>query len=106
MSITIEVDTVLHAAYIQLSESEVVRTIHYNDEIQIDLDEHGVAVGIEVLDESAPLPFTDLCDRFHVHSDVIDLLRLIRPDVNSYLAMTQGSDGVSSARSSSQLLPT
>lgn len=104
MSITIEVDTVLHAAYIQLSDEEVTRTVDFSEDIQIDLDRHGVAVGIEVLDEQAALPFTELTERFHVHSEVIELLRLIRPDVNSYLAFTQGNDGVSSARGASQLL--
>ncbi len=104
MSITIEVDTVLHAAYIQLSEAEIVGTVDFSEEIQIDLDRHGVAVGIEVLNERAPLPFTELTERFHVHSDVINLLRLIRPDVSSYLAFSQGNDGVSSARGASQLV--
>ena len=103
MSITIEVDTVLHTAYIQLSNEDVVKTVDLDDRIQIDLDRFGVAVGIEVLDEGAPLPFTELVEMFHVHSDVIDLLRLIRPDVSSYLEFTHGNDGVSNAAGTAAL---
>ncbi|HCB06111.1 MAG TPA: DUF2283 domain-containing protein [Nocardioides sp.] len=105
MSIIIEVDTALNAAYIQLSEARVATTVEFNDEINIDLDEFGVAVGLEVLDERAPLPFAELVDRFHVHSDVVELLRLIRPDVNTYLAFSRGNDGASEARPASRLLP-
>lgn len=98
MSIRIEVDTTLHAAYIELSTEPVVRTVAFSDDIQIDLDRFGVAVGIEVLDENARLPFDELLSEFHVRTDVIDLLKLIRPDVNSYLTLTTGNDGVSIAR--------
>jgi uncharacterized protein YuzE len=101
----VPVDTALNAAYIQLSESGVASTVELNDEINIDLDEFGVAVGIEVLDERAPLPFTDLVDRFHVHSEVVELLRLIRPDVNTYLSFSLGNDGASEARSANRLMP-
>ena len=71
--ITIEVDTVVHAAYIKLSDAPVVRTVDFNGQIMIDLDEFGIAVGIEVLDERVPLPFTELVSDFHVHTDVADL---------------------------------
>ena len=50
MPITIAVDTALHAAYIALSGLPVVKTISFNENIQVDLDEHGVVVGIELLD--------------------------------------------------------
>lgn len=104
-SIMIEVDTVLHAAYIRLSDQPVARTVEHNEEIMIDLDRFEVAVGIEVLDEGAALPFTDLVDKYHVHTDVVELLRLIRPDVSSYLELTQGNDGSTSARGANQLTP-
>lgn len=102
-SITIEVDTALDAAYIRLSDKAIVRTIAHNDDINIDLDQYGVVVGIEVLSERAPLPFTDLGDRYHVHHDVVELLRLIRPDVASYLELTSGTDGTTSARTADAL---
>lgn len=105
MSIEIRVDTTVNAAYIRLSENAVVRTVDVNDQIMVDVDEYGVAVGIEVLDEGEPLPFQQLVDDFHVHSDVVELLRLIRPNVASFLRFTQGSDGVSSAEPARTLQP-
>lgn len=103
-SIRVEVERELNTAYIQLSPNDVSTTVEVNDQILIDLDAHGVAVGIEVLDERAPLPFTELCERFHVHSDVVDRLRLIRPDVNTWLNFTSGNDGASQARSATTFL--
>ncbi|WP_435744864.1 DUF2283 domain-containing protein [Nocardioides sp. SYSU DS0663] len=99
MSIAIEVDAALHAAYIRLSDDEVARTVEFSDLIMVDLNEFGVAVGIELLDEGAVLPFTELVNDFHVHSDVVEILRLIRPSVSSYLKLTQGNDGTSEVRS-------
>lgn len=95
MSIRITVDATLGCAYIELSKTDVARTIEFSEEILIDVDKFGVAVGIELLDEGTVLPFEELVDRFHVHSDVVELLRLIRPDVKSFLDMTTGTDGVS-----------
>ncbi|MEI6620280.1 MAG: DUF2283 domain-containing protein [Actinomycetes bacterium] len=94
MSVTIEVDTVLRCAYIRLSNEDVVRTIEVNDCVQVDLDRFGVAVGIEVLDDHAPLPFEQLT-KFHVRSEAIELLRLIRPDVGTFITFTSGHDGFS-----------
>ncbi|MGA8245720.1 MAG: DUF2283 domain-containing protein [Nocardioides sp.] len=92
------VDTVLETAYIHLSDGQVARTVDVNDDIAVDLDAFGLVVGIEILDQRAPLPFTELLDRFHVHSDVVETLRLIRPDVDSFLRLHTGHDGASSAR--------
>lgn len=105
MSISITVDTALNAAYIQLSNEPVARTVEFNDLVLVDVDEFGVAVGIEVLDEGAPLPFSELITDFHVHSEVVDLLRVIRPDVSSYLKLTYANDGVSAAKATSNLIP-
>lgn len=94
-SIAITVDTILRTAYIRLSDERIARTVEYNDSILVDVDEFNVAVGIEVLDEGTPLPFEELVSVFHVHTSVVDLLRLIRPDVASYLKLSAGNDGSS-----------
>lgn len=101
--ISIEVDTVVNAAYIRLSDNEVVRTVEFNEEILIDLDDMNVVVGIEVLDEGAALPFEELHTRYHVHNDVLELLQLIRPDVSSFLELSQGSEGSTQSRSVQRL---
>ncbi|TIC84114.1 DUF2283 domain-containing protein [Nocardioides sp. GY 10127] len=95
MSIKIEWDTAVDAGYIHLSDEPVSRTVEVNVNILVDLDEYGVAVGIEVLDGAVEIPFTELVDRFHVHSKVIDFLRLVRPSPTRFLSLTTGTDGTS-----------
>jgi len=101
--IAIEVDTVANAAYIRLADNEVVRTVQVDDEVLVDLDAMNVAVGIEVLDEGAPLPFDRLTSDFHVRTEVVGLLKLIRPDVSSFLHLSQGNDGSTTSRSSAAI---
>ncbi len=105
ISIAIEVDTTLHTAYIQLSNEAVTHTVELSEDILIDLDALNVVVGIELLDDNAPLPFDRLLSDYHVHTEVIDLLRLIRPTVSSYLEMTHGNDGATKSRPAAQLQP-
>ena len=102
-SVAIEVDESNGTAYIRLSDHEIVRTVEHSEDVLIDLDRLGVAVGIEFLDQTAPLPFTELVDRYHVHSDVIDLLRMVRPDVDTFVRLTTGNDGESHERDRSTL---
>lgn len=94
MSIAITVDTALGTAYIRLASDSVARTIEFSDQILVDVNEFNVAVGIELLDDGVALPFDALVSDFHVHSSVVDLLRLVRPDVSSYLRISAGNDGV------------
>ena len=77
-AVVLEVDAVAEAAYVRFSESDVARTVAFNDEINIDLDAFGVVVGIEVLDLAAEIPFTALVTDFHVESQKVDLLRMLR----------------------------
>ncbi|MCM0618755.1 DUF2283 domain-containing protein [Nocardioides bruguierae] len=105
MSIIITLDPGIDAGYIRLSADEVADTIEFNEQILVDVDEFGVAVGIELLEQSAALPFAELVSQFHVHSDVVDLLRLIRPDLESFLTVSQGTDGVSTGIKDRRLMP-
>lgn len=104
-SIKIEVDTDVHAAYIRLSDEPVVRTVECTEHVMVDLDQYGVAVGVELLDETTPIPFQALLTDFHVHSEVVDLLRLIRPNVSSFLSVHQGSEGVATTKAATNLQP-
>lgn len=97
ISISISIDTAADAAYIQLSHEPVARTVEFSDEVMIDLDEHDVVVGVELLDQATPVPFTELHTQFHVHSKVIETLRIIRPDVATWAAMQSGNDGSTTA---------
>lgn len=105
MSVTVNMDTVVNCAYITLSEQQVARTVEYNDHILVDVDAFELVVGIELLDLGTHLAIDDLAAAFHFHSDAVDLLRLIRPDVVSLLRLTSGTDGQSSATPRSELTP-
>jgi uncharacterized protein YuzE len=93
---SVSVDIEANAAYITMSDEKVVTTKQVTDEVLVDLDAMRVVVGIEVLRVDAPIPFQRLIDEFHVHSDDVELLRLIRPNVASAFSLQHGTDGVAS----------
>lgn len=95
--VRIELDPEADAAYISLSDAEVVRTRQLTEEVMVDLDEFDVAVGIEVLGLRASIPFDLLRDEVHIRSEVIDVIRLIRPNIDSFVlsAMSRSAGSVS-----------
>lgn len=90
--VQVKIDREADAAYICLSDKAVVRTVEVTDEVLIDLDEFNVAVGVEVLELGATIPFSRLHTEFHIHSKVVDVLRLIQPSVSGFFSLTQGGD--------------
>lgn len=98
LKIALDVDTDADAAYIRLTTEPIVRTVELNDEVSIDLDEFGVAVGVEVLALNAEIPFTELHTLYHVHSEVIQHLQSIRPTVASFMSLSTGTDGEAAVR--------
>lgn len=99
MSASVEmiVDLPADAAYLRLSDLPVAKTVAVTDDIMVDLDALDVVVGVEVLSLGADLPFAELTHRFHVRSDVVDLLRLVQPSVSGYLSLTQAPEGLTSS---------
>nr|WP_227992854.1 DUF2283 domain-containing protein [Pseudactinotalea sp. HY160] len=95
VSIAIAVDQDADAAYIRLSTETVVETREVTEDVMVDLDMNGIAVGVEVLGLDADIPYTTLCTEFHVHSDVVDLLRQIRPSVSGFVSLRSASGGTS-----------
>ena len=96
-SITITHDGAVDASYVRLSPNAVTETIEFSDDIFVDLDEHGVVVGVEVLSSDAPLPFDRLEKECHVHSSAIALLRAIRPSIGVFLMVKSEPAGTSGA---------
>ncbi len=90
----LEIDSEVGAAYIAISDDKIVRTRSVNRYVNVDLNSMNVVVGIEVLDLHGEMPTQLLVDRYHVHSRAIDLVRSIRPTVNSFVT------GVSTSRTS------
>lgn len=97
MGIRLVIDREARAAYITLRDDEVARTCQVTESVLVDLDNMGVVVGVEVLSLTAKIPFTELHEKFHVHSDTIEALRIIQPTVSSFLMM-HAADGVSTVR--------
>ena len=64
--VSITVDPMADAAYVTLSDHSVASTCQLNQLLLADLDEHGMAVGVEVLRVDAEIPFDELTDKYHV----------------------------------------
>lgn len=104
MTVVIELDRELDAAYVRLTEGPVVRTIEYSESVLVDLDQFDVVVGVEVLDVRQPLPFDELTRRFHVREEVVALLRQIQPSVSTFIDnVSQGSGGTTPPSTAKQL---
>ncbi len=88
----LSVNTDTSVAYIRMSRSDVSVTVEANDEILVDLDEHDVVVGIELLRLDAQIPATELMMKFHVHSDDVDYLLSLLPSIQA--RMQFAADGV------------
>jgi len=55
-NVTLQFDPLAESAYMEITDSPVAQTVQVSDAVNVDLDEFGVVVGVEVLELSAPLP--------------------------------------------------
>jgi len=92
--VSVAIDRTADAAYIRLSQNPVRRTVEVTSEVLLDLDAMNIAVGIEVLRLDAEIPYTELITKYHIHSEVIEKVRRIRPSVASFV-FSSGPAGVS-----------
>jgi len=75
--IRVEIDQATELAYIELAPSTVARTEEFSPEINVDLDEYGMVVGIEILSvtaESDVASIARLAEHYHIPSGVVELL--------------------------------
>jgi uncharacterized protein YuzE len=72
--VLVKVDRDAGAAYLRLSTNSVTRTVEFSEDIYVDLDAMGVAVGVELLDLMTPIPMDALASKHHIHSDAIRIL--------------------------------
>ena len=56
----IEYDREVDALYIRLQEKNVERTVEIEDGLNLDLDEHGKLIGIEILDATDRYSLADI----------------------------------------------
>ena len=95
--LSVDVDLVAGAAYIQLSEAPVIRTVEYDRLINVDLDGLDMVVGIEVLGAGNVTSFADLAERFQVRSDLVEALRGLPIDLFASAALTSYTAGATKA---------
>ena len=81
---SLEIDQEAGAAYLQFSDDFVHRTVDFNDSIAVDLDEHDVVIGVEIIDLTRSVPLDELAERFHIHTeDLATLLQALRSSTTS-----------------------
>lgn len=73
-SVSVKIDTEAGAAYLRLERSQVERTVEFDEDIYVDLDQFGVVVGIELLDLDTFLPLDELGARFHINASALEVL--------------------------------
>lgn len=66
----IEYDNQVDAIYIRLQEKYVTRTVEIEDGLNIDLDENGKLIGLEVLDATERYALADL---FNISTENLNL---------------------------------
>jgi uncharacterized protein YuzE len=66
----IEYDNQVDAIYIRLQEKYVTRTVEIEDGLNIDLDENGKLIGLEVLNATERYALTDL---FNISTENLNL---------------------------------
>jgi uncharacterized protein YuzE len=91
--VVVELDEASGLAYVRFSDGEVVRTVALTDAINVDLDEYGVAVGIEVLDLDTEMPFQRFITEYHVPSAHVEVLRLMRPTLTRFVYQVRSGAG-------------
>lgn len=72
----IEYDREVDALYVRLQEKYVARTIEIEEGLNLDLDENGKLIGLEVLDATARYSLTDI---FNVATENLILEKEMTP---------------------------
>jgi uncharacterized protein YuzE len=90
--IKVEIDLEADLAYVRFTDQPVARTVEVDEAIQIDMDQYNVAVGIEILDLDADIPFQQLVSEFHVRPEHVEILRMLRPNMKTSLQLGRRTD--------------
>ncbi|WP_172193494.1 DUF2283 domain-containing protein [Actinomyces faecalis] len=104
---TVTLDPEVRACYISLSDDPIAETFEYSEDVFVDLNEMGVAVGIEVLNLNAKFPLHDLTRALHIHSKDEPFLASFLPNLAVSLRFDAASaaDSTIMARTSSARQP-
>jgi uncharacterized protein YuzE len=101
MTANLTVDFTADAAYLTLSDNEIVETCEVATGVLVDLDDMRVVVGVEVLALDVHIPRDRLVTDYHMRSEDLAVLDNIRPTVTSFVqrqsapyAAATSADGV------------
>lgn len=83
-TVRVEINPAADLAYVRLSDARVYKTVGLTDDINLDMDEFDMVVGIEVLDLDAEMPFSALVEDHHIPSPTVEMLRLMRPSLSAF----------------------
>jgi uncharacterized protein YuzE len=81
----IDVDFAADAAYLALSDNEVVETREVSPGVLVDLDDLRMVVGVEVLALDAFIPRERLISDYHMRSEDVSILDQVRPSVTTFV---------------------
>jgi uncharacterized protein YuzE len=85
MTATLTVDFAADAAYLALSDNEVVETREVSPGVLVDLDDLRMVVGVEVLALDAFIPRERLISDYHMRSEDVSILDQVRPSVTTFV---------------------
>lgn len=77
----IEIDSEAEVAYLHLSDNDVATTVEITPEVNVDLDEMDVAVGIEVLDLSQQIPVDQITKGCHIKTGDQEALKALAESI-------------------------
>ncbi|MFD3507620.1 DUF2283 domain-containing protein [Nocardia sp. NPDC058666] len=89
----LHIDQNVGAAYIQINDKPVARTVEVTADVLVDLDALDMVVGVEILNLTSEIPIGQIERQFHIHSDAVALLQKIRPSVASFYTSFSTSAG-------------
>lgn len=73
--VTLETDLEADAAYLRISDGDVLNTVQIGTDINVDMDSNDLVVGVELLSLRARIPYATLQERFGVRPSVVSELR-------------------------------
>jgi uncharacterized protein YuzE len=82
---TLTVDFGADAAYLLLSDNDVVETCEVSTGVLVDLDDMRVVVGVEVLALDTFIPRDRLITEYHLRFEDLSVLDQIRPSVTKFV---------------------
>lgn len=85
MTATLTVDFASDAAYLRLSDHDVVETCEVTPSVLVDLDDMRIVVGVEVLTLDALIPRDQLITDYHMRSEDVSVLDQVRPSVTTFV---------------------